>query len=235
MKLLTIGGPAVEANLALGVQAKPASCRLLCPYYSVGSGFSADVLPLNTATGITTAKIMIMISNPSRDDIVNRRLLSGKAGWSFFKQYVFPLGYKQEDVAVCAVIRCSPRGGKFPLGRDKKMVMESCRHHDQGAIKAFGPNMYIIAHDVKLSYSEPVYSRLIRADIARAFKFAEKGFKPIVLLGNEATELCAPFIVGDGGTKTWHSHYDFFSEGTWPHLSVNKEPKAPQGFTPARY
>lgn len=226
-QLLTIGGPAVPAET--GVTKKPDMCRRMCCYYSVGAGWAEDVLP-------PAAKIMVLVSSPSSDDILNRKLLSGKAGWSFFKTYIFPLGHKQEDVAISAVMRCRPKAGKFPLGRDKKSLVESCRYYDQGAIKSFNPDMYVIAHDIKLAYSEPVYSRLIQSDIARAFDFAAKGFRPIVLLGTEASELVAPFIVGNGGTKTFHSHYDWFAGGTWPFLHATpQEPKPAPGFAPARF
>lgn len=199
----------------------------MCRFASVGEGYANDVMPANP-------KIMIFMASPSADDLLNRRLLSGKAGFSFFKSYIYPLGYKQDDVAISAVMRCRPRGGKFPLGKDKKAIMESCRYWDRGAIKTFNPNMYILAHDYKLAYSEPVYTRLIISDIKRAFEFAEKGHRPIVCLGNEASEIVAPFIIGNGATKTWHSHYDWFEGGVWPHLlATPQEPKPLPGFSPA--
>ena len=59
--------------LTKGVAQKPSQCRLLCPYYTQGSGFVEDYLP-------ATAKILIMVTNPSSDDLIERKLLSGKAG-----------------------------------------------------------------------------------------------------------------------------------------------------------
>ncbi len=202
-----------------GIQLKPKTCQILCPYFSIGSGYLEDTLP-------PEAKIMVMLASPSSEDLLYRKFLSGKAGFSFFKNYIYPLGYRQEHVAICGVMRCRPVGGKFPLGQDKKGTVEACRYYDQQKVKDFGPKSYIISQSLKDVYQENAFHSLMVNDFKKAFRFAEKGLRPIVLMGNEASEIVAPYIVGQGGTKKWRGEWREIE--VWPFLT-NKtmEPQKP--------
>lgn len=214
-------------NQDRGMLKKPSQCRLLCPYYSVGEGFIEDRLP-------ETAKILLMVSTPSADDLYNRFPLSGKAGWSFHKNYIEPLGYTTEDYGTAALIRCRPRGGVIPIGKDKKGTIQACRYYDRGVIKEFGPKSYIITQALKDIYKENSFHSLLVADLKKAFRFAEKGLRPILLMGQEVAETVAPYIIGQGGVKKFRGHWLEIDQ--WPFLSSenNKEPK-PTGFTPGTY
>ncbi len=220
MKLLKV----LTNTTDLGVATKPSQCRLLCPYFSQGTGYVADTLPPN-------ARIMIMLSSPSSDDIIYRKFLSGKAGFSFFKNYIYPLGYKNEDVAICGVMRCRPKGGKFPLGKDKKGTIEACRYYDQKAVKDFGPKSYIISQALRDVYSEPAFHTLLIRTFEKAFTFAEKGLRPIVLMGIEAASMVAPYIEGQGGTKKWFGHWQEIP--VWPFLNTAPKTPEPLGFASA--
>jgi hypothetical protein len=222
----------------IGVTAKPAPCRLLCPYYTVGAGYANDVLP-------PTAKILLLIASPSGDDITNRRALSGKAGASFFKTYIEPFGYTHEHVGIASLLRCRPAGnggkekpGIFPTGFAKGATIQACRYYDRttagqyGAIERFNPDMYILTQSLKSTYEEPAFIRLLKRDIDKAFGFAEMGYRPILCMGQEPAEVIAPYIVGNGGAKAWRGHYDFFKDG-WPHLNA-PAPVGQKGFGAAK-
>jgi hypothetical protein len=223
-----------------GVIHRPDTCRLLCSYFTVGSGFALDVLPDN-------AMILLLIASPSSDDLVNRRALSGKAGASFFKHYVEPLGYTQAEVAVASLLRCRPagnggdknaKGGQFPTGSAKTGAIQACRYYDRitggkyGVIERFNPDLYILAQSLKSTYEEPAFTRLLKRDIAKAFDFAVKGYRPMVLMGNECIEAVFPVAIGNGGAKAWRGHWAEMPDG-WPHLNA-PAPVGPKGFGVAK-
>jgi hypothetical protein len=175
-----------------------------------------------------------MISNPSGDDITNRNLLSGRAGWRFIKDYVTPLGYDLADFGVCSVIRCHPPGGQFPIGVDGKGATQACRYYDKEIMAKFAPNCFIITQALRDTYKEPAFCSLLRRDIQKAFEFTARGLRPIVCMGNEASSLVASYIIGAGGAKGWRGHWEELPEG-WPHLSVPevRESKTTRGFAAA--
>ena len=218
----------ITAKPSTGVASKPAQCRLLCPYFTKGSGFVDDYLPEG-------AKVLFMISNPSSDDLVSRKPLSGKAGWSFLKTFIEPLGYGLKDYGVCSLMRCRPQGGQVPIGWAKKATINACRYYDQGVVAEFGPKSYLISHALKDIYRENSFHSLLASDIKKAFRFADLGLRPIVLMGQEAAEFVAPYIVGQGGVKKFRGSWMELDQ--WPYLSATGElPPAPRsGFTPARY
>jgi hypothetical protein len=225
--LLSIGGPPVLASTAQGVTAKPNSCRVCCPYFSVGEGYVTDYLP-------EAPRVMLLVANPSADDLVNREILSGKAGYSFLKTYIWPLGYKKEDIGIAAIMRCRPKGGRFPIGADKRGVLQGCRQYDKNAIGKFNPDTYMITQTLFDTYTNPAFGRLLKNDIAKAFRLADKGLRPIVLMGVEAASMVAPYIDGNGGPKAWRSHWQALDNG-WPFLMASSKPKEPVGFAPARH
>ena len=216
----------ITAKPTTGVSSKPSQCRLLCPYYTQGEGFVEDYLPPN-------AKILIMVTNPSSDDLVSRKMLSGKAGWSFFKTYVEPLGYGLDDYGVCGLIRCRPKHGQMPIGKDRKGTIAACRYYDRGVIAEFAPKSYILGQALKDIYKENSFHSLLVNDVKKAFRFAEKGLRPILVLGQDASETIAPYILGQGGIKKFRGTWAEIE--TWPFLSTAQQPKPKTGFTPARY
>ncbi len=219
-----------ELNV-LGVQSKPASCRLLCQYFSVGSGWVPDFIG-------SRPKVAFMLPHPTGDDSINRSLMTGRGGDSFFKKYITPLGYDREDCIFSAVIRCRPRGngaksakwGTPLTGNTKKMTEESCRHHDVPVLGKWNPDLILLTFSLGVVYTEPAFTRLLQRDIAKAFEFAQKGYRPLVLMGNEAGEMFMPFIKGNGGSKGWRGNWQ--EQDGYPFLPDASKPKLPVGFQP---
>lgn len=57
----------------------------------------------------------------------------------------------------------------------------------------------------------PAFTRLFKADIKKAFRFVEEGYRPCVLLGDKAMSMVFPKF--GGGVKKWRGN---FVEGKWP-------------------
>lgn len=216
----------INNNKNLGILGKPHECKTLCPYFYVGEGFVRDI-------AVSTARVLIMINNPSSDDLVNRKLLSGRAGYRFYQDYIYSLGYTDSDVAVTAVMRCRPKGGKMPTGPVKPNLITACRYYDREVIKEFNPDCYLITQELRDVYQERAFHSLLKCDIQKAFFLAEKGYRPIVLMGLEAANLVASFVDGNGGPKRWRGMWEELTEG-WPHLNASPAPKPiASGFAPA--
>lgn len=204
----------------LGVEKKPNHCKNICCQFTIGSGFVRDFSP-------KAPRVAFMVPSPTGDDCINRRVLSGKGGASFEKHFIAPLGYSWEDYMVTSVLRCRPKGdgskgcrhGQYPTGSVRKGAEQSCRFYDRGGpLEKFDPDAYVLTFELQTIYQEPAFTRLLARDIEKAFTLAERGYRPIVLMGNPTAAMVCPFIEGAGGVKAWRGHWGEMQEG-WPWLS----------------
>jgi hypothetical protein len=210
----------------LGVAQKPATCKSLCPYCSVGSGYVEDWAGKDP-------KVAFLIPSPTGDDCLNRMPMTGKGGNSFIRKYIEPLGYTRDNCIFSHVLRCRPKGdgskkaryGQYPTGSARKGSEAACRYYDRfSPLAKFAPDCYLITFELTSLYTEPAFTRLFAVDIRKAFELSTRGFRPLVLLGNPTAELVAPYVNGNGGVKEWHSHWEEMPEG-WPWLSGTQEIK----------
>lgn len=207
-----------------GVREKPEGCAL-CPFQTKGSGFVPDWYP--DAHG-EAPRIGFLLDHPTSDEVLEQRPWAGRAGYAWEKKYLKPFGLSLSDVFIGHVIRCQPRERKwgkpvYPTATLKRGAELTCRQHDKvcwggdklrkGGLHALNPDLFVVTFHPNDALLVPAFSRLIEADIKKAVGKMQEGRRPLVLMGNEARELVAPWTANKGGTKTWRGT---FWAGEWP-------------------
>ncbi len=204
-----------------GVSSKPDTCKL-CPFHTKSSGFAPDWYP----DAEEPPKLGFLLDFPAADDVLEGRPWAGRAGYAWEKRYLKPFGLSLSSVYIGHVIRCLPKEKRFgkplyPIGNVRRGAELTCRQHDgncwggpsvrPGGIKRLDPNLFVVTFHPSDALLTPALSRLILADIKKAFKRAQEGYRPLVIMGTEAKELVAPWL--KGGIKTWRGTY---WKGSWP-------------------
>lgn len=200
-----------------GVRIKPPGCQL-CPFAVKGSGFCGDYVPADP-------KVALLLDYPSTEDIVEQVPFESKASGVWLSKLIRPLGRRREDLLVAHTIRCHPPDSEYPSGWLRTQAEKNCRtydtvHSDAGAlspsgIESWGPDLFLVTYHPREFFQVGAYYRQILRDLEKAFRFADRGYKPCVLMGREAVELVAPWTLAQGGgIKTWRSHW---WEGSWPY------------------
>lgn len=219
--------PGVQYKMTPGVQRKPDWCYANCAYAKVGSGIAFDEWP-------KAPKIAVLLEAPGGDEIVHGRPLMGVAGKSWEWNLLFPLKKCRADVGICNTLRCRPPHNGYPTGTLRREAERCCRHWDSveqggdrcigpGGIVKFNPDLFLITeHPAAILHSGALGKmRLIRKHMERAFRFADQGARPCVLMGRTAMDLIAPELsrASDelhrgkkGGLTKWFGH---FWEGGW--------------------
>lgn len=205
-----------------GVSQKPDKCRQ-CPFAAKGKGFCEDTWPENS-------KVVYIFDVPTGDDILEQKALSGGMGYFVRKNFIWDIGWKDDEVAITHVLRCKPENGPngkplYPtawLGRNAEI---QCRRYDEGLIK-FDPNCFVCTVHPRDIRNVACYLPQIQADLTKAREFVKMGFRPAVLFGIHAIELYFPWAKNMGGIKNLRGHY-FFGEYPWKEgPKINEERRA---------
>ncbi len=186
-----------------GVRLKPVGCRL-CPLSAIGQGFCPDEVPKNP-------KIAMILDMPQRSDVTYQMPFSGSEGKAWQKTFIEDLGYKREDVLLSHCLRCCQPNDKYGISQYPREPLRrlgemNCRQYDESLIR-FDADMYIITLHPRNSRLIGCVTRHIRRDVEKAFSFAEKGYRPALLMGEGVAELYYPWMTG--GLKNWRGHYWF--------------------------
>lgn len=189
-----------------GLGNKPTSCKI-CPYSMVGQGFCPDYKGEN-------AKIALLLEAPGATEVIENSPLMGRAGELMWEKIVPYAGLTRKDFLISNTIRCRPPDNKYPSSFLKRNAENNCRMYDRRLLD-FDPNIFIITYHPASVFRQLVYMRLIQKDIERAKEFYDRGYRPLVLMGDKAVSLLndTPFKVGKGGLRMWRGHY---WEGHWP-------------------
>ncbi len=189
-----------------GLGAKPSSCKM-CPYSMVGQSFCPDYKSENP-------KIALLLEAPGATEILDNTPLVGRAGQLMWEKIVPYANLSRSDFIISNTIRCRPPENKYPSSFLKRNAENNCRRYDS-YINDFDPNIFIITYHPASVFRQLVYQRLIQEDIKKAKEFYEKGYRPLVLMGDKAVSLLddTPFKVGKGGLRMWRGSY---FEGSWP-------------------
>lgn len=187
----------------IGVQHKPENCKK-CSYAAKGRGFCGDLVPENPL-------IAFVFDCVTKDDILEQEMLSGAQGYNWKKLLIEELGYNLSDVLVSSAIRCCPPsgiGGKpdYPKGFLGRAAELNCRQYDQALID-FDPNVFVLTLHPRTVQTIGAHRVMIQRDVAKAFSFAKRGYRPCVLLGEGACQLYFPAMNNNGGLKNWRSHF----------------------------
>ena len=184
---------------------KPPEC-MVCAFNTTGYGHAKDWIG-------AIPKAAFMFCSPSKDDVIEGVALGSDWGTSILYRYIYPAGFKKNDVILANVIRCYPpfdvrykRPG-YPIGQLKVKAESTCRNYDVLSLTKFDPNLFLLTFDPHDALGTPAYSRQITADLGKLKRFIASGLRPLVLFGNQAGELFMPHIKGAGSVKTWRGHF----------------------------
>lgn len=211
--------PTTTLNV-LDVHSRPAGCSG-CSYSGTGLGFCPDWIPERPRIGL-------LLEAAGATEIEEKMPLSGGTGrWLWW--LIESLGFSRADVAVFNTLRCHPPGNSYPVARGRKEAELSCRQYDGvhgtglvlGGVADFEPDVMILSfHPAAVLRSNnlaPLLGNRIGSEhtgvLAKAFRFAAAGRRPVVVMGDKAKELVAPEF-GEGITK-WVGHVQELGAGEW--------------------
>lgn len=177
---------------------KPEPC-LSCPFAKYSTGFCADYFPAEP-------KLAIVLKMAGKDEVISGSPMTGKAGRFWEYEYLRPLGIERKDVIICNVIRCYPNGGVFPTGKMKESAIVACEHWNH-LIEMFQPNLWIVTFNPASVMRTPQQGKLLKRAFELMWQKVAEGYKPVVLAGEEARELYAPWLKGQ--MKKWQrTHWE---------------------------
>lgn len=200
-----------------GVRKKPDGCKK-CPLSLVDHGFVPDEMPLHP-------KIAVLLERPGQEEVLEQRPLWGKSGKLWMKKLIGACGYGREDVFICNTLRCFNQENKYPTGWLKKQAEGCCRQWDfyhrtpedgrleQGGLMGFNPDLFVVTYHPAYVLRTPAFYWPVLRAVEFAFKKAGEGYRPLLLMGDKATFLVAPWLQRDergqgmGGLKTWQRHW----------------------------
>jgi hypothetical protein len=199
---------------------KPGYCNNCCRLSTQSYGFVRDWLgkqPLLAVLGII----------PTSGELANG-IWESEMFFYLLKTFFEPLGLTKENLVLSNVLRCQPKekdwkeDHAYPKEALRKHSEQSCRYHDI-AFHSFDPNIFISTFDIYAIRKLDANKVLFKADLEKAKRFIDKGYKPCLLLGEEPLHLVAPHL---GGVKTWRGHW---WEGSWK-WEPGKEQVIPENY-----
>lgn len=181
-------------------QLKPAWCVNHCSYRD-SSGFAPD----DSEAKALTAKVAFLLEAAGADEEYYSRPLAGATGRMVFKTFVEPLGHLRSEVLVANTIRCHPPGNRYPTGSDKVAAESNCRRWD-AILDLYSPDLIGTTYHPADLFDEKQRFTLVRQQIRRAFWWADRGRRPVLLMGVRARQVFMPHLKGD--MKTWQGHWE---------------------------
>jgi len=185
---------------------KPEFCYANCKYAGTGIGFIPDEPGGN-------ARIAVLAEAPGASETLDSggedgygRPLVGYTGRFWETKVLLPLDLRREDILICNTIRCRPPRNSYPTGELRKQAESACRHWD-GKLDEFNPDIFIVTfHPAAcLPFRTPQFFPFLVRAHELAKKFMEEGRRPLILMGDKAMNLKAPWL--EGGVKRWERHF----------------------------
>ncbi len=180
---------------------KPPECAS-CPYAPKSTGFVPDQFPADP-------RFAVILKMPGKEELVNGVPMSGKAGRYWEREFLEPIGVKKSDLIIANVIRCYPHGGNFPTGKDRIAACRMCRQWDR-IEKEFKPNVVGVTFNPAALMRNPQQTKFLRRALERAAEYARQGLRPLLLMGEEAVEVYAPWL--QGALKRWQGSFTEIKE-----------------------
>lgn len=176
---------------------KPLQCSS-CPFAKKSTGFCRDLVP-------AAPKLAVVLGMPEKWDVASGKPLSGGSGYRWWKEFVWPVGLRNEDILVSNVVRCYSNSGDFPTGKDGALAVKQCGEIWGGSLRQFNPNVIGVSVDPTTLYKSPNQAKFLRRALVRAKEFIDEGKRPCLLLGPEAKAKFAPWL--NGPMKQWQGHW----------------------------
>lgn len=183
---------------------KPRECLLRCAYKK-GAGFVPCDSPAKVGPG---TKVAFLLEAPGAWEGTYGWPVVGNTGRKLWGEIVEPLGYSRDDVFIDNVLRCQPPRyqGKqtYPTGKDRQAAETACRYWD-AALDLWNPNLLSCTWHPAALFEDHSKERLVAEAVRKAFLHADAGFRPLLLMGEKAAELFAPYWSGQ--MKNWQGHW----------------------------
>jgi len=178
---------------------KPDFCRT-CPMSAARStGFVPDLVPLAPVAAF-------VLRMPSKDDLLFGEPMTGRGGRAWEHNFLAPTGLRRDQVIIANVLRCYPSAGEFPTGKLRGDAVRHCQHWD-AAVEQFQPNVWGVSIAPGNLLKTPNQEVFLRRAMARVKQFVDEGYRPCLLMGEEAREKYAPWLAGN--MKKWQNHWWF--------------------------
>lgn len=168
-------------------------------------------------------KLSLLFPFPDSEEVVSREALDSARGRRFLHEYCEPYGLEKKNLIISFVLRClgpwdkKTKQRSYPSSKMRENAEAICRKYDSlhglrgdlvtGGIVGWSPDLYIFSFDPTDTIRVPSYTRLIQRCMEKGMHFANLGFKPCVLFGEEAVALQCPFVKTAGGLKAWAGGY----------------------------
>lgn len=202
----------------LGPRNKPSLC-VNCPNHGApnSTGFVGDYIP-------PQAKFLLVKYQPLVREINYRH-----NDPTFFDPYIIGLGISSEDFGIVNIVRCRESGKKSI--EETLKVTKLCRKYDDlcasedgkvgtGGLVTFNPDMALITFDVVKAEQTSAMKIFLRKAFEWAVEYANKGFKPLILSGLEASRTVFPDLFSNQDSKdretsfrNWIGHW---APTSWP-------------------
>jgi hypothetical protein len=176
---------------------KPPQCAA-CPFVKHSTGFCPDYVP-------SSPKLAIVLKMPGKSEVVTGVPMSGGAGHYWWKDFMWPAGFQKEDVLLANVIRCYPNGNEYPTGKLRVLATNTCAVNWDDPLKTFDPNIIGVSINPASLMRNPQQTVFLKKAIRRAKEYSDAGYRPLLLLGEEAKAKFAPWL--EGGMKQWQGHW----------------------------
>lgn len=176
---------------------KPPPCQS-CPYASQSTGFCTDHVPLSPVAAF-------VFRTPSKDDLIFGEPLTGRGGRAWEHKFLSVVGLRRDQVILAHTLRCLPNSGeKFPIGRMRTEAVKFCRRWDEWE-RQFQPNVWGVTINPGQLLVTPNQEVFLRRAMDRLKGYVDTGYRPVLLMGEEARETYAPWL--HGATKKWQNHW----------------------------
>ena len=200
-----------------GPRQKPAGC-LACPLHGTSVGFVGDKFP-------DDAKIAVLKYQPVGAEIQNQQNCPAEKA-HVWEELIKTSGLKLNEIGFANVIRCKHPPEKI----NKDLFLRTsliCRQYDNRAgnengrlvedkntLNKFNPNVFIITYDLYAILTAVAHKVFIRRAFELAKWYADMGYRPVVLMGEEPARLVNPELfkhsenyVRDVNFKSWVGHH----------------------------
>lgn len=217
----------------MSARLKPEPCVQLCPLAYRSLGFCSDWVPERPS-------LAFVVTQPTSDDVTQTQHgHSGMFDW-FEATLLAPNKLSKKDVIMSSVYRCyNQTQKKKKLKKDwegleepitgwlSKQARTVCRMYDNhvslskedailvpgNGLVSWGPNCFFVSFALDSMRQVAAMEALGIEIVKRAKLFSESGYRPCVLMGDEAFSFVAPWLAKEGGHKNWLGHW---WEGEWP-------------------
>lgn len=189
----------------LDVHSRPDHCRA-CPYGNTCTGFIPTWAPENPIAAF-------LAEAGGDDEIVTKQPLTGPTG-RFFMHIIERRGMPRAKVMLANVLSGHPPGNAYPTGKMRDDAERHCRHYDHlqgmsqapGGIAAFPADIAIMSIHPAVVFRSPNLQPVLEMTMDKVKRFIDRGFHPLVILGDKAKEIVFPELY-EGITK-WVGHYE---------------------------